>query len=93
MSKPLDEEVLAGRDAQYLLDHPIYIETMSKIRSAIRDEWERSPARDTDGREKLWLMLKLIDRIDGQIKSVATTGELAGRMLEEEKRRKFWRTE
>lgn len=94
MTKQLDDEVREGRDAEYLLEHPIYVDAMAKIRGAIRDEWERSPARDNEGREKLWLMLKLVDRIDGHIKSIAKTGELAGRMLEEEKRRKsFWRTE
>lgn len=85
-----DDEVRAGRDAQYLLDHPIFQEAFSSVRSGIRTEWERSPARDAEGREKLWLMLKLVDRIEAHVRSVAETGELAGRMLEEERRRTFF---
>lgn len=91
MTDALDKELLAGRDAQYLLEHPTFVEALTKIRAEITDQWSASPARDTDGRERLWVMLKLLDRLEGHIKTVAETGKLAAKQIAdiEAKRRLF----
>lgn len=81
MSEKLEDEVRAGQDATYLIEHPIYTGTINKLRSDIEREWRHSPARDADGRERLWVMLKLLERVDQHIKSIAQTGKLAAGQL------------
>lgn len=87
----LEDEVDAGRQAEYLLEHPIYLQAMSTLRHEITQQWSSSPARDAEGRERLWVMLKLLDRIQGHITSVAETGKMAKKQIAdiEERRRLF----
>lgn len=87
----LEEEVDAGRQAEYLLEHPIYQQAIATLRSEITQQWATSPARDAEGRERLWVMLKLLDRIQGHITSIAETGKMAKKQIAdvEERRRLF----
>lgn len=73
----LEDEVVAGRQAEYLLEHPAYLQAFAALRTEITQQWASSPSRDAEGRERLWMMLKLLDRIEGHIKSVAETGKMA----------------
>lgn len=86
----LEDEVGAGRQAEYLLEHPIYVQAFATLRTEITQQWAASPSRDAEGRERLWLMLKLLDRIEGHIKSVAETGKMAKKQIADiEERRRF----
>lgn len=86
----LNKEIEAGRQAEYLLEHPVYQQAFSTLRSEIAQQWASSPSRDAEGREKLWVMLKLLDRIEGHIKSIAETGKMAKKQLSDiEERRNF----
>lgn len=60
------------------------------MRSEITQQWASSPAKDAEGRERLWVMLKLLDRIEGHIKSIAETGKMAKKQIADvEDRRRF----
>jgi hypothetical protein len=72
-----EREVIRGNQARDLLENPLMVEALTTIRDTIRAQWESSPARDLEGREKLWVMLKLLGNLEGHLKEVLETGKLA----------------
>lgn len=72
-----EEKAQRGTEAERLLSHPLLAEAFSVIEQDIQDKWQSSPARDTDGREKLWMQLKLLHRVRAEIQAVAETGKVA----------------
>jgi len=82
-----EQDVLRGRQAQELLEHPLLIEAFEALESEVLSAWKASPARDVEGREKLWLMLSLCEKVKNQITSVVNTGKIAQKELESLTRR------
>lgn len=70
-------EMDRARQAQELAEHPIFMEALAQYRQRLNDEWAASPARDTEGRERLWLMSKTISVVEGHLKELMETGKLA----------------
>lgn len=81
----LRQEADRGRRAQELLDDELMVEAFSLIRTKLTNEWADSPARDTEGREKLWLMLKLLSSVEGHLKTVLETGKMANVQLTQQR--------
>lgn len=81
MTEQLDKERTRGVDAEYLMEHYLFREAIDTLRKEITSQWEQSPVRDEGGRERLWLTMKLLGRIEGHIKTIAETGKLARRQL------------
>lgn len=77
----LDDEARRGTEAERLLEHPLLAEAFSTIAKELETAWRDSPAKDEAGREKLWVMRKLLDRVESHLKTVAVTGQLARRTL------------
>ncbi len=72
-----ETEVRRGNQARELIEHPMMVEALTTIRNSINEQWESSPARDTEGREKLWVMLKLLGNLEGHMREILETGKLA----------------
>lgn len=70
-------EMERARQAQELAEHPIFKEALEQYRQRLNDEWAASPARDIEGRERLWLMSKTISVVEGHLKELMETGKLA----------------
>lgn len=86
-----DDEIRRGNEAKRLLGEPLLVEALATIRAEIEREWLAAPARDIEGRERLWMMRKLTDRLEGHLRSVAETGALAAKQVAEvEKKRKLF---
>lgn len=85
----MDEEVrlLAeqerARQAQELAEHPLFKESLATYRERLMTQWAESPARDTEGREKLWLMLKTAEAVERHLVELMETGKLASIQLEQ----------
>lgn len=73
----LMREIERARQAGELAEHPIFKEALEQYRQRLTDEWAASPARDTEGRERLWLMSKTISVVEGHLKELMETGKLA----------------
>lgn len=69
--------------AQQITSNPIWQEAWSRYEDEMIRAWRQAPARDTEGREALWLSLKAAERVRGHIESVITTGKLAEKQLED----------
>jgi hypothetical protein len=73
-----------GQRAQELLNNEIYQETFTLLKQRILEEFETSPQRDVEGRERLHMMLYVLRAFQLNIKTIAETGKLAELQLEAE---------
>ena len=62
--------------AKNVLDNPVFQDSITKIKQELYGEFLNSPARDSEGREKIFLMGKMLDLLLVNIKSVMETGKL-----------------
>lgn len=88
MAADLSLEASRGGRADALLKSDIYQEAVGKVRNAIIDRWATSPVSDRDGQHELRLMLKLLNDLEGNIKTVADTGKLASIQIAQEQEKK-----
>ena len=77
----LEQENHRGNQAKELLENPLLSEAFDTVELEIKRAWEDSPARDIEGREKLYQMLLLNRKVKRHIESVVQTGEMARRTL------------
>lgn len=75
-----------GRQAQDLLEHPLLQEAMEILRSEFKEAWANSPARDSEGREKLWQLHAMVGKFESHLTQVLQTGKLARLQIEEQTR-------
>lgn len=69
-----------GRQAQAVLDNPIYAESYGLIETEITRKWRES--RDKDEREQLHLLLRMLDKARNVLESTMRAGKLAEAELE-----------
>lgn len=87
----LFEHIHRGNDAKQLLENPLLKDAFISVRESIHQKWSESPARDTEGREKLWQMLSLLKMLENHIKGFIETGEQSDIIMKDEsKRRKLF---
>lgn len=73
---PEQELYLANR-AKEVLENEAYTKAFDDITAEIMDQWKNSPARDVEGREKLWLMLSLLEKVQLSLKATMDGGTVA----------------
>ena len=76
-----EKEIQRGQQAKRILEDPIYVEAIQKVSQELDQEWINSPIRDTEGREKIYMMKKMLNVLLVQIKSVLETGKLASKQI------------
>jgi hypothetical protein len=72
-----EEEITRAQEAERLLAHPLMKEAFETIQKEVIERWQNSPAADANGREKLWLTFKLLQRLKTHLESVMASGKLA----------------
>lgn len=72
-----DERARRGQQAARLLSDPLLKEAFDVIDAEIVREWRAAPVRDADGRERLFLMAKLLEKLRSHFDSVISDGKLA----------------
>lgn len=76
-------EAERARQAQDLIENPLFVEAVETYRQRLITEWTASPARDQEGRERLWLMQKTLDVVQQHLRELMETGKLASLQLEQ----------
>lgn len=79
----LRTEMDRSREAQELLEHPLFREALDLYKARLTQEWEASPARDTDGRERIWLMHRVAGAVERHLLEIMETGRLASLQMEQ----------
>ena len=81
----LRSEAARGFRATELMNDELMLEAFSTLDHRLTQEWADSPVRDTEGRERIWLMQKLLKNVDAHLREIATTGRMANLQLEQER--------
>lgn len=76
-------EARRGDEAKQLLEHPLFDEAFATFEAEIMEKWRDSPARDEEGREKLWQVLQAGKRARRHLESLIDTGKMAKHTLAE----------
>ena len=73
----ISERIYNGDRAKEVLENEAFTAAFADIEQEILEQWKQSPARDPEGREKLWLMLSLLSKLKTTLESSLATGKLA----------------
>jgi hypothetical protein len=77
----LEKEQQRGHRAKAILEDEIFVEAIQKVSGELDAEWMNSPVRDTEGREKIYMMKKMLNVLLVQLRSVMETGKLASKQI------------
>ncbi len=72
-----EAKVARGRRAEQLLNDELLKGAFADIRAEYIKGWEDSAARDADGRERLWLALQIVGKVQTHLKMIASDGKIA----------------
>lgn len=78
----LEQQSFMGDRAREVLENEAYQEAFASIEKELTESWKKSPARDVEGREKLWLMLALLTKVQTALQKTMDDGKLARKDLE-----------
>lgn len=81
----LEQRIYNADRAREVLDNEAYQQVFADAKQEITEQWTKSPARDQEGREKLWLMLSLLNKLETMLQATLDSGKLAKLDLEHEK--------
>ena len=73
----LERDAMRGRRAEQLLSDELVTEIFDTLKAEYIKAWETSPARDSDGRERLWQAVQIVGKVMSHLKSMAADGRLA----------------
>jgi hypothetical protein len=79
----LHESISRGARAEALLQNDLLQEAFVRLEQDYIDAWKISPARDTDGRERLWQAVNIVAKVRDHIVKVVNDGKLSQRYLNE----------
>lgn len=85
----LSEQETRGRNAAELLDNELLKEALAAIESEVVEQWTDCPARDKEGKEALWQLMKTQQKFKAILTGYIENGKLATAQLKqfEEKRK------
>ena len=79
----LHESMSRGARAEALLQNELLQEAFARLEQDYIEAWRISPARDTDGRERLWQAVNIVGKVRDHIVKVVNDGKLSQRHLAE----------
>lgn len=80
-----ERQIYIANRAKEVLENEAYLEALALIKTEIDTQWRTSPARDTDGRERLWLMQSLLSKLQATLETTMQSGKLAAADLRHQK--------
>jgi len=89
MDDKSEAEIRRGqRAAAFLEEGGVFREAWQEMAERITETWRKSPARDTEGRERLWAMLRAMDDLEATIAGYVGDGAIALERIQAEEREK-----
>lgn len=80
-----EQEIYRANRAKEVLENESYLDAYAQIKTEIENQWRTSPARDTDGRERLWLMQSLLSKLQATLETTMASGRLKAADLQHQK--------
>jgi len=72
-----EDDIARGRRAEQLLNDEMLKGAFATLKAEYQKAWENSPARDADGRERLWQAFQIVGMIETHLKNVMDNGKIA----------------
>ena len=79
----LNTAMVRGSRAAALLRDELLQESLAVLERDYIEAWKTWPARDTDGRERLWQAVNVVGKVRGHLVTVANNGKLAVAEIEQ----------
>ena len=73
----LEQRLFAGDQAKLVLENEAFVAAFDAVEEEVTRQWKSSPARDQDGREKLWQYLMMLHKVKAHLTTTLDTGRLA----------------
>lgn len=73
----LQQRAHQGDLAREVLENEAYIRAHDAIKQEYIEAWLHAPQRDKDGREEIWLTIKLLDKLKATLEAAMTDGKMA----------------
>lgn len=73
----LEQRAAIGSRAKEVLENECFIEAFDATEKELTEQWQNSPARDAEGREKLWQYLMMLRKVKAHLVQTMETGKLA----------------
>ncbi len=89
-----EQEAHRGQEAELLLNNELLREALDAIDTEVVKQWQDCPARDKDGKEALWQLMKTAQKFRNILTGHIETGKLARenlRRIEESRIRRLLR--
>lgn len=77
----LNKRIYDADQARLVLENEAFQAAFTDIQSEIIEQWKQSPARDAEGRERLWNLLQISQKFKLTLESTISTGTLAKKEL------------
>lgn len=71
-----DKEQKRSQQAKEILENPLFIESINKIRSDLANEWLNSDIKNSEQRENIFVMRRMLELVVMQIQSIMETGKI-----------------
>lgn len=73
----IEQRIHDGDRARDILDNPVFHWAFDEIEKDLTESWKSSPARDAEGREKIFLAIQMLTKLKATIQGALETGNLA----------------
>jgi hypothetical protein len=73
----LEQRLYLGDRAKEVIENEVFIDAFTQIQNEVIEQWTNSPARDAEGRERLWTYLQMLKRLQAQLQQTMESGQLA----------------
>lgn len=77
-------EVERAHLAAEILSNPLWAEVWSVWEARMHSEWASTKADDVQGREELWRMLRVAQKVQADVRAIFDTGRMASQQLQKE---------
>lgn len=75
--KTIEQRLYDGDRAREILENEVFQSVWSDIEKEMTQSWLESPARDEEGRERIWTYLQMLQKVKAHITQTMETGKLA----------------
>jgi hypothetical protein len=71
-----DQDIKRSQQAKEILEHPLFLEAINKIRGDLTNEWLNSNLENSEQRENIFVMRRMLELVVMQIQSIMETGKI-----------------
>lgn len=72
-----EQRIYEADQAKLVLENPAFAQAFDDIKKELTESWMNSPARDAEGREKLFQLIKMAEKLEATLRRSLESGKLA----------------